>query len=201
MQALSKREQQVVDLVCEGRTNSQIAEVLGISVDTVSRHLTTIFTKTGVSTRLELASGEREKLVGSLAVFEQLMGLTAEGVKPVHWHRPSERTPRSGVALRVIVRTPKGPALHELPALFSAGKICVLVNGELQPIAGIVLAWTESSQQSGPQPARMKIAGVTRADVEHLLQRCQGNKSRAAREMKLPRSTFLRILEEMEITV
>lgn len=198
-QALSKREQQVVDLICEGRTNQEIGDALGISIDTVSRHVTNVFIKTGFNNRIELAWGEREKLLGSLAVFEQMMALSAEGVKAVHWHRLSEKTPRPGVALRVIVRTPKGPALHELPALFSAGQICVLVDGELKPIAGIILAWTESQQQSGPQPARMKIASVSKADVENILRRCQGNKSRAAREMKLPRTTFARILEEMEI--
>jgi two-component system nitrate/nitrite response regulator NarL len=52
---LTRREYQVVGAVVEGRTNRDIARAFSISEDTVKRHLTHIFDKTGVSSRLELA--------------------------------------------------------------------------------------------------------------------------------------------------
>ena len=62
---LSKREQEVVDLVVKCLTNRQISEKLGISEQTVKNHLHSIFNKTGVKSRMELASlffgGETER--------------------------------------------------------------------------------------------------------------------------------------------
>ena len=53
--ALTPRQLQIVKAVVEGRTNRDIAEKLSISEETVKRHLTIIFDKTGMSSRLELA--------------------------------------------------------------------------------------------------------------------------------------------------
>ena len=52
--SLTDRELQVIKLVSEGRKNKQIAERLFISDTTVRHHLTSIFSKLGVSDRLEL---------------------------------------------------------------------------------------------------------------------------------------------------
>jgi two-component system, NarL family, nitrate/nitrite response regulator NarL len=52
---LTKRELDVVAAIVDGCTNRDIAAKLRISEDTVKRHLTNVFDKTGVSTRLELA--------------------------------------------------------------------------------------------------------------------------------------------------
>ncbi len=52
---LTPRELEVVGLIVEGCTNRQIAQSFGLSEETVKRHLSNIFDKTGVSTRLELA--------------------------------------------------------------------------------------------------------------------------------------------------
>lgn len=49
------REEQVIDLIAEGRSNCEIASHLGISEETVKRHLSNIFDKTGYRTRLQLA--------------------------------------------------------------------------------------------------------------------------------------------------
>ena len=53
--SLTARQLQVVKAVVEGRANKGIAEKLTISEETVKRHLTIIFDKTGMSSRLELA--------------------------------------------------------------------------------------------------------------------------------------------------
>lgn len=53
--ALTARERQVIQFVCEGLKNKQIAQRLSISETTVRHHLTSIFNKVGVTDRLELA--------------------------------------------------------------------------------------------------------------------------------------------------
>jgi DNA-binding NarL/FixJ family response regulator len=49
------RELEIVSAVVAGYSNKEIAEYFKISADTVKRHLSNIFDKLGVSTRLELA--------------------------------------------------------------------------------------------------------------------------------------------------
>jgi DNA-binding NarL/FixJ family response regulator len=53
--SLTPRELQIVQLVVEAAGNKKIAETLAISEKTVKHHLTNIFEKLGVSSRLELA--------------------------------------------------------------------------------------------------------------------------------------------------
>jgi two-component system nitrate/nitrite response regulator NarL len=53
--ALTPRELDVVAKIVAGHANKDIAKDLGISEDTVKHHLSTIFDKVGVSSRLELA--------------------------------------------------------------------------------------------------------------------------------------------------
>jgi DNA-binding NarL/FixJ family response regulator len=52
---LSVRELQIVEKVAAGFTNNEIAKEFSVSERTVKHHLTSIFDKIGVSTRLELA--------------------------------------------------------------------------------------------------------------------------------------------------
>lgn len=53
--ALTKREQEVIDLIAKGRSNKQIAEKLSIAVHTVKSHVHNILEKLALHTRLELA--------------------------------------------------------------------------------------------------------------------------------------------------
>jgi len=52
---LTPREVEVIACLVEGSTNRDIAQQFGISEETVKRHLSNIFEKVGVTTRLELA--------------------------------------------------------------------------------------------------------------------------------------------------
>jgi two-component system, NarL family, nitrate/nitrite response regulator NarL len=52
---LTPRELEVVQCIVEGCSNKDIAKQFNISEETVKRHLSNTFDKTGVSTRLELA--------------------------------------------------------------------------------------------------------------------------------------------------
>jgi two-component system, NarL family, nitrate/nitrite response regulator NarL len=51
---LTLREREIVQAIAAGQSNKDIADRLHISSQTVKHHLTSIFDKTGVSTRLEL---------------------------------------------------------------------------------------------------------------------------------------------------
>jgi DNA-binding NarL/FixJ family response regulator len=52
---LTRREQEILAAVGRGESNKTIAERFSIAEDTVKHHLTHVFDKTGVSSRLELA--------------------------------------------------------------------------------------------------------------------------------------------------
>ena len=60
---LTAREMEIARLVRDGRTNRQIARVLGLSTKTVEAHLSRIFAKLSIPSRTVLAvlvtSGER----------------------------------------------------------------------------------------------------------------------------------------------
>jgi len=51
---LTEREQEVTALACMSRRNYEIAEILGISHETVKTHLQNIFTKFNIRSRKEL---------------------------------------------------------------------------------------------------------------------------------------------------
>lgn len=59
---LSTREQEILDLICRGETNSNIAAALGISPFTVKNHLQRIFKKIGVTNRTQAATRYNEAL-------------------------------------------------------------------------------------------------------------------------------------------
>lgn len=57
---LSPREVEVATLVMEGHSNKEICEALFISLDTVKRHITNVYRKTGVRNRVQLSRLPRE---------------------------------------------------------------------------------------------------------------------------------------------
>ena len=52
--SLTRREREVMNCVVSGKNNSEIADVLSISLNTVTRHMTHIFRKTHTNNRVEL---------------------------------------------------------------------------------------------------------------------------------------------------
>lgn len=51
---ISRREQEVLQLICQGKTNKQIEKSLFISLQTVKDHVYNIYRKTGVKNRVQL---------------------------------------------------------------------------------------------------------------------------------------------------
>ena len=51
---LSKREADVLKLIADGCSNSEISEQIQVSVSTVKKHVYNIFNKTGVNSRTQL---------------------------------------------------------------------------------------------------------------------------------------------------
>jgi DNA-binding CsgD family transcriptional regulator len=73
---LSPREQEVLELVVtEAAANKDIARILGISEETVKRHLVNIMNKTGYGTRLELAVRTWQVRYAALKAEEITSGL------------------------------------------------------------------------------------------------------------------------------
>ncbi|MEW6584525.1 MAG: response regulator transcription factor, partial [Nitrospirota bacterium] len=63
---LTKKEREIVSLICHGYRNKEIAQRLDISEQTVKSHCNRIFKKVGVSDRLQLALHTRRMWPGSL---------------------------------------------------------------------------------------------------------------------------------------
>ena len=51
---LSSREEQVVQLLIQGKTNTEIADMLYISVNTIKSHVKNIYRKLGINNRMQL---------------------------------------------------------------------------------------------------------------------------------------------------
>jgi len=51
---ISKREEEVIQLLCEGKSNKEISEALFVSLQTVKDHIYRIYQKTDVKNRVQL---------------------------------------------------------------------------------------------------------------------------------------------------
>jgi len=56
---LSKRELEVLRLIVRGDSNQEIAETLVLAIDTVKRHVSNIYSKLGVHTRVQAVARVR----------------------------------------------------------------------------------------------------------------------------------------------
>ena len=53
---ISRREQEIIEKICEGLTNQQISEMLFISLQTVKDHSHNIYKKLGVKNRVQMVN-------------------------------------------------------------------------------------------------------------------------------------------------
>ncbi len=56
---LSERELEVLHLIARGDSNQEIAQTLVLAIDTVKRHVSNIFSKLGVHTRVQAVARAR----------------------------------------------------------------------------------------------------------------------------------------------
>jgi len=59
---LTKREEEVLRLVCDGMTNREIAEQLNLSPWTAKRHVARLLAKIGVHRRVNLATWQHDRV-------------------------------------------------------------------------------------------------------------------------------------------
>jgi len=78
---LSYREQQVLNLVCEGLTNAEIAESLVLAESTIKSHMASIFTKFGVHSRKEAVGVYLDLNASGADLFEPGSDLELEGAR------------------------------------------------------------------------------------------------------------------------
>jgi DNA-binding NarL/FixJ family response regulator len=55
MPHLTRRQLEVLDWVIQGKTNKEIAKLIGVSDETIKNHISAIFKALGVSSRTEAA--------------------------------------------------------------------------------------------------------------------------------------------------
>ena len=89
---VTKREDDVVDLVVDGLSNRETAQKLGLTDHTVSNYLFRIYEKLEISTRLELALyalGQKQQ--GQIAAPRSLKSADAYlwQVSTIRWFSPS----------------------------------------------------------------------------------------------------------------
>lgn len=61
---LTSREHQVLELICNGKTNNEMAELLSLSANTVRNHVATLYSKIGVNNRSSAVIWGRERGCG-----------------------------------------------------------------------------------------------------------------------------------------
>ncbi len=82
---LSPRQREVIELVARGRTNAEIAESLGISLDGAKYHVREILGKLGVESREEAAAAWRASRTPSGRIRQMSLGLAGMRGAPIVW--------------------------------------------------------------------------------------------------------------------
>lgn len=77
---LSRREEEILGLLCDGLTNKEIGQRLYLSVRTVENHLASLYSKLGVRTRTEAAVTALRLTVGR----EETLEYRPRGIPAVH---------------------------------------------------------------------------------------------------------------------
>jgi DNA-binding CsgD family transcriptional regulator len=130
---LSRREQEVAELLLQGKSNKQIAAMLGISESTVEFHLKNIYAKLQVSSRAEAIL----KLGKSTGVFGGKLGESAVDGMEQSAHNEITEEPTPAISELPEART--GSSLRKAGKFLWRYKVLLLIGIVLAVIAGFVL--------------------------------------------------------------
>ena len=138
---LSKRQREVLALIAAGKTNGQIAEALGISLDGAKWHVSEILGKVGVSTREEAAEwwlaqrGLRSRVASFVRLFAPLAS----------WKVAAGAAAAAGVAGVVFAMAPDDPRPRPAAPACLAGNVVVETVEAAGPDGAVIFALTVRS--------------------------------------------------------
>lgn len=143
MRSLSDREEEVVSLILQGKSNKQIALALGISERTVEFHLDNIYRKNEVNSRVELIL-KLGKTTGSTIINQLESTVEHEeplahnsnepdaGDNPVH---PSEK-PHPAKGFEVVMTAEMKKLLSGITVIFG---VVLMIGGIVKDMFGAVV--------------------------------------------------------------
>ena len=153
------RQREVLTLLARGRTNREIAEELGISLDGAKWHVSEIITRLGVQSRDEAAEYWRHENGWRMRIT-RVAGFATSGVG-TYGHFAGELLKiSSGADLLHVPYKGSGPALNDI----AAGHVPLMMAGELVELAKAgkirILATTnERRWHEFPDAPTMKESG------------------------------------------
>jgi len=162
---LSKREQEVVDLLLQGKSNKQIALALGISDHTVEFHLKNVYAKLQVSSRAEaiLKLGKSAGLATGADLGKSAVDEGVEGD-----HNQSELVSGSSGTTRTQIMDSRG-----MGKLIEMNKTTLLIGMLLLVILALVLSrpvlWERAEETQVVQEPIIVTAEVTRLVQEPII--------------------------------
>jgi DNA-binding CsgD family transcriptional regulator len=99
LKELSATQRRVLAMIAEGRTNPEIAQALGISLDGAKWHVREILSKLNVDTREEAADAWREEHGLRRRLWQPVSGLLAMGQRLL---APAKTLIAAGTAMAII---------------------------------------------------------------------------------------------------
>ena len=120
---LTARELDVLRLLVAGRSNPEIASALFISRRTVTTHVTNLFTKLGVSNRVEATIAALQRRAGGLRTYVKRLWPTT-GRRRTRLNGPAEIGRLYDVEVRVQAQTASRPVTQgRLPTMVTLGVV------------------------------------------------------------------------------
>lgn len=117
---LSQREEEVVELLLQGKSNKQIAAALHISERTVEFHLKNIYAKCKVNSRVELIL-ELGKSTGDFAENPVESTVAGEGMKSLMANRLNRKAVGRNLRKRLLPRGKRSlPCLPDIDPFLSS---------------------------------------------------------------------------------
>ncbi len=161
---LTKRELEILSTIVAGLSNKEIAQKFSLSEDTVKHHLTNIFDKVGVNSRLELALFALNHRLVEPASYSHSQSETREIISRVYFfYWWSTQLRGRVIASEALQRRAEGPVFFSLSSYFTPA---LPLYGPLHCVSAhrcsTVLLRTGSPSTRMPVPATRRRSPGTR---------------------------------------